>query len=163
MIRHRPARAAAGSLSVAIAVLFAFALPLAAGAAEHTVTIDGFTFSPANLEIQVGDTVTWTNDGGFHNVDADDGSFGSGDPSSDLWEYSSTFHEGGSYPYHCDVHVDSGMVGTIVVEGIFGDGLESGDVGAWDSSTNPVRADDSCCFSAGAASPSSSASEGTGR
>ncbi len=117
-----------------------------ASAAEHTVNIVGLTFSPTNLTIQVGDTVTWVNDGGFHNVVADDGSFTSGAASTDLWQYSYTFRAGGSYPYHCEVHQGDGMVGTITVEGIFADGMESGDTGWW-SATEPETPFCNCYFS----------------
>lgn len=120
----------------------------AAQAAEHFVTIDSSTFSfePAELTIQIGDTVTWTNDGGLHNVVADDDSFTSGPPSSDLWVYSHTFNVGGVYPYNCAVHVDQGMTGTVTVEGIFGDGLESGDDSEWSTSTG-LRGHCTCYFS----------------
>ena len=37
---------------------------------NHNVTTVGNTFSPANITINQGDTVTWTNGGGFHNVNA---------------------------------------------------------------------------------------------
>ena len=37
-------------------------------AANHSITTVGNTFSPANITINQGDTVTWTNGGGFHNV-----------------------------------------------------------------------------------------------
>ena len=40
-----------------------------------TVTVSDFTFTPAELRIRAGQRVTWRNAGGFHNVEADDGSF----------------------------------------------------------------------------------------
>ena len=40
------------------------------GAVNHSVTTVGNTFSPANININLGDTVTWTNGGGSHNVNA---------------------------------------------------------------------------------------------
>lgn len=133
-----------------LALALALASTLAVGsqvfAAEHTVNIVGLTFSPANLTVQVGDTVTWINDGGLHNVNADDGTFTSGAPSTDLWQYSYTFRGGGSYPYHCDVHQADGMVGTIEVEGIFADGMESGDTSWW-SATEPETPFCDCYFS----------------
>ncbi len=107
--------------------------PAIAGAAEHFVAIDSATlsFEPAELTIQVGDTVTWTNDGGLHNVVADDDSFTSGPPSDDLWVFSHTFHHGGAFPYSCEVHVAQGMVGTVTVEGILADDFEGGDTAVW--------------------------------
>ena len=45
-------------------------------AAEHTVeSRPDNTFFPRDLEIAAGDTVTWVNIGGRHNVAATDGSF----------------------------------------------------------------------------------------
>ena len=111
---------------------------------EHIVNIVGLTFDPADLTIEVGDTVTWVNDGGVHNVVGD--GFTSGPPSNDLWTYSYTFHHGGDYPYVCEVHEDAGMVGTVTVEGIFGDPFESGDTMAW-SDTTPLRPSCTCYFS----------------
>ena len=41
-------------------------------AANHNVSVGpGNAFSPATVNINVGDTVTWTLMGGFHNVRAD--------------------------------------------------------------------------------------------
>ncbi len=83
-------------------------------------------FSPAQLTINAGDTVTFINLGGAaHNVHADDNSFrcangcdgqgGNGNPSSADWSFSLTFNNPGTIGYHCDVHQGMGMVGTIVV------------------------------------------------
>ena len=41
----------------------------------RTVTVSNFQFTPRELTVHPGDTVTWVNQGGFHNVTADDGSF----------------------------------------------------------------------------------------
>ncbi len=120
------------SLKLRILLVIGLLVGSAVHGAEHTVQTDGVSFDPDQLTIQVGDTVTWINaDNGFHNVVADDGTFTSGEPSTASWQYSYTFHEGGSWGYSCEVHVGQGMVGTIVVEGIFGDGLEAGNVAAW--------------------------------
>ncbi len=132
-----------------IPALILLALPAAvAGAAEHFVSIDSDTnsFVPADLVIEVGDTVTWTNDGGLHNVIAADDSFTSGPPSKDLWVFSQTFHEGGFFPYSCEVHVAQGMVGTVTALGIFGDDFEAGDETAWSSATG-LRESCTCYFS----------------
>jgi plastocyanin len=40
----------------------------ARAAANVTITARDFFWSPDSVEIQVGDTVTWTNAQGFHNV-----------------------------------------------------------------------------------------------
>ena len=86
---------AVGLYAAAVAML-AVALP----AEEFHVAVKDFVFEPAELEIQVGDTVTWTNEGGLHNVVAPgkfrcangcDGEGGNGDPSTDPWSFSRTF------------------------------------------------------------------------
>ncbi|HEV2853654.1 MAG TPA: Calx-beta domain-containing protein [Thermoanaerobaculia bacterium] len=91
-------------------------------AATHTVTVGPDTaFHPATLNIAVGDTVVWTNAGGFHDVHADDNSF-SRDPSSSAWTFSHTFTVSGTEGYHCTVHGGPGvgMHGTINVQGAGG-------------------------------------------
>ncbi len=111
-------------------LLFALGLLFAAPtwAANFIVTANGVAFSPRNLTIQVGDTVTFRNGGGFHNVAADDGSFrcavgcdgvgsGSGNPSNTAWEATVTFAQAGTVGYECEVHAGMGMTGTITVEG----------------------------------------------
>jgi plastocyanin len=85
------------------------------------------TFSPRQLTIQVGDTVTFANDGGTHNVSADNGSFrcaqgcdgqgGNGNPSSANWSATVTFNTPGTFGYHCEVHSSMGMTGSITVQG----------------------------------------------
>jgi plastocyanin len=102
-----------------------------AGAANWNVDVGGgvqLVFSPATLTITAGDTVTFTNQGGFHNVAADDGSFrcaqgcdgagGNGDPSSLLWTATVTFPTPGTVGYHCEIHgaPGLGMFGTITVD-----------------------------------------------
>lgn len=76
-------------------------------------------FTPANITIDVGDTVRWVNIGGFHNVIADDESFTSGDPSSNAWVYENVFNASGDNPYYCEVHGNAGgmgMSGVITVQ-----------------------------------------------
>ena len=48
-------------------------------AADHAVSIAGSSYSPANVTVAVGDTVTWTNsDQISHTATADGGSFDTG-------------------------------------------------------------------------------------
>ena len=49
-------------LAAATAVVFMLG-GLPARAQEVTVTIDNFTFTPPELTVEVGDTVTWTHEG----------------------------------------------------------------------------------------------------
>ena len=87
------------------------------------------TFSPQTLTIQTGDTVSFVNKGGLHNVKADDGSFrcargcdgqpgGNGAASSSNWIASVTFTHAGVVGYYCEIHgaPGQGMYGTIIVQ-----------------------------------------------
>lgn len=95
-------------------------------AANQTVSIIGTSFSPRNVTVQAGDTVTWVNDNqGTHNVSADDGSFRSGNP-SDQWTFSHTFQVPGTFGYNCEVHQAFGMTGTVTVEASGGGNDEPG-------------------------------------
>jgi plastocyanin len=118
-----------GALPVLVPVLALLLLSApAAQAANHTVHVggSGLIYTPSSLTIQAGDSVTWTNDGGFHNVAADDHSFrcangcdgdgGNGSPASAPWTATHTFSQAGTFGYHCEVHGPNGMIGTIVVQ-----------------------------------------------
>ena len=117
---------------VLFATLF-FAGLGSAWAAPHTVTVSNFKFSPASLTINAGDTVTFTNAGGLHNVHADDNSFrcargcdndgngGAGAPSNTNWSFTRTFNTAGTIRYFCEVHGSaggSGMAGSIIVNAV---------------------------------------------
>ena len=90
-------------------------------ATNHNVTTVGNTFSPANITINQGDTVTWTNGGGSHNVNATLATYpnnpeGFGNSvSSSSWTLQHVFSIPGTYDYQCDPHTGMGMVGTVVV------------------------------------------------
>jgi len=72
-------------------------------AATIEVAVSNFRYTPNDVTINVGDTVRWTNTGGFHNVAADDGSF-SNPLSSTLWTFSRTFTSAGDIRYFCQAH-----------------------------------------------------------
>jgi plastocyanin len=88
--------------------------PSPTAATGTSVTIRDFQFTPANITIKVGDTVTWTNDGpSVHTVTADDGSFDSGDLSVGK-TFSHRFQTAGSFGYHCSIHPF--MTATVIVQ-----------------------------------------------
>jgi hypothetical protein len=69
-------------------------------------------FTPSTVTVFQGETVTWNNAGGTHNVKFDDGSFTQpASPSSAAWTVSRTFPTPGSYRYYCQVHGGPGGVG----------------------------------------------------
>ena len=81
--------------------------------ATTAVTIQSYTFTPADISIKVGDTVTWTNlDTVAHNVVADDSSWSSGQLNKGD-KFSFTFSQAGTYAYHCGVHPN--MTGKVIV------------------------------------------------
>jgi plastocyanin len=85
-------------------------------AATNSVEIKDFAFSPANITVKVGDTVTWTNkDSAAHTVTADSGS-SDGPNSGNLAQgdtYSFKFTKAATYIYHCAIHPS--MQGSVTV------------------------------------------------
>lgn len=81
-------------------------------ASGTTVVEKGFAFSPASLDVKVGDTVTFTNeDSAPHNVSIDGKSLGSqAQGASVTW----TAAAAGTFPYSCTIHPS--MTGQIVVK-----------------------------------------------
>lgn len=107
------------------------AIPLALGStlawsANYEVVASGHRFTPNTLTITIGDSVTFRNAGGTHNVHANDDSFlcaescrgegGSGAPSGANWESTVVFNQVGTVGYRCDPHAAAGMVGSITVQ-----------------------------------------------
>ena len=90
--------------SIAAAAAFSLLLAVPALAANHNVTIQGMKFSPASLEVAVGDTVTFTNnDSAPHTATASDGSFDTGRLSKGE-SGSVTIGAAGTFNYICKIH-----------------------------------------------------------
>jgi plastocyanin len=70
------------------------------------VLMEGFAFNPPHIQINVGDTVTWTQgaDPEPHNAVAEDESFSFDPILDDGGTGEATFDEAGVYPYFCEVH-----------------------------------------------------------
>jgi plastocyanin len=110
--------------NVALSALFAAAalllLPLGVAAADQAVSISGLAFHPATVTVNVGDTVTWTNnDGVSHTATADGGSFDTGTIGNGS-SASETFNTAGTFAYHCTIHPT--MQGSVVVQSASGGG-----------------------------------------
>ena len=76
------------------------------------ISISGFAFSPAILEVSLGETVSWTNDDGApHQIMLKNGT--ASDVLMPTKSYSSKFDEVGSYDYLCSIHPY--MTGKVVV------------------------------------------------
>jgi plastocyanin len=99
---------------------------LSSAAQTFDVSTQNDFFSPADLTINVGDTVQWTNPTGTphtstsgagcgHNTTGvvwDSGSLSRGE------SFSFTFDQPGTYPYFCSFHCFLGMTGTITVNAV---------------------------------------------
>ena len=70
-------------------------------------------YSPPDLNVAVGTSVTWTNnDSEGHTTDSDAPGWNSG-IISPRGTFSVTFQTAGTFPYHCSIH--PGMVGRVTV------------------------------------------------
>ncbi len=100
---------------------FAAIFTLAASATIHQVQVGSNFFNPSALTVASGDTVTWTQVSGAHNVNgslttfpSNPAGFSSGAVAGGTWTYSFQFTIAGVYNYQCDPHTPS-MVGTVTV------------------------------------------------
>ncbi|MGH3937842.1 MAG: cupredoxin domain-containing protein [Pseudonocardiaceae bacterium] len=85
-----------------------------AAPAGPTVEVENFTYTPANLTVPTGATVTWKfEDSAPHDVLADDESFRS-PLLNDGNTYQFTFGKPGSYSYICSIHPY--MKGSVTVQ-----------------------------------------------
>lgn len=81
-------------------------------AADRTVTISGFSFSPNTVTVNVGDTVTWTNQDPSTHTATSSGNFNTGNV-PEGGSKSVTFNSAGTFDYICTIHPT--MQGTVVV------------------------------------------------
>jgi len=98
-------------------------------AANYNIDSGDYFYSPSSLTVNVGDTVSWTNLGGFHNVNFDINSISGNSfnnpvsfissPTGPGAMYTHVFTVAGIYQYDCSVgsHAVNGMVATITVNG----------------------------------------------
>jgi plastocyanin len=93
--------------------------PITTKAPERvSVTIQNFSFTPKDVVITEGMTVEWTDVGGRHSVQADDGSFQSDTLIAD-GKFEHKFEKAGTYAYFCSFHGSMGgkdMAGTVTVK-----------------------------------------------
>ena len=101
---------------------------------DHQISVYNYEFSPAELTIAAGESVSFTNYGGWHNVNGETNSL-TGESFNNPEDFSLptnygwwifgncmgtvTFDVPGTYHYDCSIgdHAPQGMVGTIIVEG----------------------------------------------
>lgn len=111
-------------LTLQIGVLLAASSVLPAQGAEHVIRTRRTEWIPTVLFVQPGDTVTWQEMRGHETALIE----GMGPPGAESWDsmldaegFSITLTLEGAYIYICDIHINGGMVGAIVV----GDGEPS--------------------------------------
>lgn len=85
-----------------------------------SVSIGNSFFSPPDIQIAIGDTVTWTYAAGqiTHNVVGENGLFNSGDMPQTKTVFKHVFSSIGTFRYRCTYHstsFTSGMVGSVTV------------------------------------------------
>jgi plastocyanin len=138
----------------ALALVATLVLAPSAGAQGQTMTvsIEDFFFSPANMTVAPGTTVTWVNNGQApHTSTADDGTWDSGtlQPGE---SFSFTFDQAGTYTYHCSIHPN--MTGTIKVGGGGGGGGGASASPKASSTASPTAASAMATHAAGKPLPS---------
>ncbi len=122
-----------GVLSTIAPAAFAQTVSVPAGTAVPGCEEDNSCWDPADITVDVGATVTWTNDDtAAHTVtsgSAADGPDGVFDSSLFMAgaEFSWTFDTEGTYPYFCMVH--PWMAGTVIVgEAMAEEGIMEGEI-----------------------------------
>jgi plastocyanin len=113
----------------------------AVAAADTGVTIVDFEFQARSVTVNVGDTVTWTNNGPTpHSATADDGSFDTGIMDAGQ-SGSHTFDAAGTFSYICTPHPN--MTGTVtVVAAATQDGGDDGATGGTGTAPTDAGTDD---------------------
>jgi plastocyanin len=111
-------RTTVGALLAVAAATAVAAVPAGAGVAAHAarshrVSLQGTRFHPGTLNVNRGDSVTWSwhipqseHNVTFHTVHSRTGSNGS---------FTVRFNRTGTFAYVCTVHVSEGMRGKVVV------------------------------------------------
>ena len=116
--------------------LFWLLLAASLQAEEVTVNLRNFAFVPNDITINVGDTVRFVNQSGFHDVRADDGSFGN-TAAAAPWEFTRTFDSAGEFFVFCSIHsvagasINTSMNARINVVEAPGFAINQGLSGAW--------------------------------
>jgi LPXTG-motif cell wall-anchored protein len=105
--------------------------PKALAAASGSVTIADFTFAPATITVNQGDTVTWNNNGPTpHSATANDGAFDTGILKKGQTS-SHTFDQAGTFSYFCKPHPF--MKATVVVQAAQSGGGDTSGSGSSDT------------------------------
>ena len=119
--------------SMRMTIVLSILLVVGAQAANHDILVQGLSFIPDDLTIEMGDSVTWTHDAtsAFHTIT---NGTGTSDPeigtlfdesfSGSGQTFVHVFADPGDVPYFCRPHLGLGMTGIIRVTANVGE--ESG-------------------------------------
>jgi plastocyanin len=95
--------------------------PVAFGQMNHTIDAQATSWSPNDLTIDLGDSVTWVNNNnGSHNVNGTTATFPANPESFSMltigtnWTFGKRFNVAGVYMYRCNVH-SAMMTGKVTV------------------------------------------------
>jgi plastocyanin len=112
-------------VSAALVAVLIMAAPAGGGGPVSTklapamVTATNYQFAPRDVTINQGESVTWTNGGGTHNVVIE--AEGLEQPSTEAppgppnWPVTHAFNTPGTFTYYCRPHRSFGMTGTVTV------------------------------------------------
>ena len=94
---------------------------ISAAQTNHTISTSGMSFSPSQLTIEIGDTVTFINTGGSHNINGTQETFPNnpesfGNSVGSGWTYKHVFSIAGEYDFQCNPHANGGMKGKVIVQ-----------------------------------------------
>ena len=113
-----------GPRGLSMAAVASLLVTTSAWSEDHVIRTRRTEWIPTVLFIQPGDTVIWQEMRGHETALVD----GMGPPGAQSWDsmldaegFRITLTEAGAYIYTCDIHINGGMVGAIVV----GDGVPS--------------------------------------
>jgi plastocyanin len=111
---RRPVAVTAGSTAT---VVFALAT-VGAGPIVDVLVLDNLTFSQASLQVAVGTTVRWVNQGSMLHTITPDGhsEWTEATLASTGAVFTHTFTEPGTFPYYCAPHQSAGMTGVVTVQ-----------------------------------------------
>jgi len=104
-------------MAVLSAVLAVFSCSLNGFAATANVLVGsgGLVFTPATTNIAVNDRVIWAWAGINHSTTSDTNGLWDSAVHNAPFSFTNTFTSAGTFPYHCTIHVNFGMKGTIIV------------------------------------------------
>lgn len=108
------------SLFVVLGLLLAM---VPAAARRVSVSVGDFSFSPSSVDVNMGDSVEWTNHSTYYVHTSTSGTNGTPDGNWDSGDigigrnFTHAFTSGGTFPYFCRYHYAMGMTGSVIVAG----------------------------------------------